>query len=217
VDRIGSFDAAQADSGKQPLYRTSGIGGQPAVDFDGSNDQLVYAAADPVSTAQSGHVFAVVLADSPGLTVWSSGSNLAQNRYIYGVFRAGNPLGTGDWIQIGQRNNDTADTVLSEATATVINVAYLTEWASDAADYHLRIDNALQSLAVTNGTDSGDWFGDTTSRAWFTFGCIKHAGLELSRFDGKIAMLLVVDGAISSGDRTALNSWVADKYGITLA
>src|SRR4051812_46109678 len=68
VDRIASHSLAQATGGQQPLYRTSGIGGQPAVDFDGTDDLLRYAAA--LSTASSGSVFVVMRADVLTGTPW---------------------------------------------------------------------------------------------------------------------------------------------------
>ena len=217
IDRVSSLDLAQATGTKQPLYRASGIGGEPALEFDGTDDLLRLAAADALSAASSGHVFAVILQDtSASDVVWSTADEAGTNRNLRGSFRSG----ATDSLLILQIADDLNDS-LSDGGSNYdfeLSTAYLVEWASTGSAYELRANGSQPlTLSVIAGANTGDWFGDTPGRDSFTLAAMKNSGGETTHFDGKIAMILVVDGPISADDRTALHAWVADKYGLTVA
>lgn len=212
VDRVGSFDAAQATGSRQPIYRSSGIGGHPAVDFDGTDDILRYAAANAVTTSTSGCVLAVVLFDTvPDAVqaVWASSDEATIVRRILG-----GPRATTLTSFLSQRNNDTTDDVSGDDVLSS-STAYMLEWSSSGTAYSLRRNNDPQSLTVHTGSNNGDWFGDTANRDNFTLGARQTTAVD-SPIDGKIALLIVANAELSSGDRTLIYDWVSDYYGITM-
>jgi len=213
TDRVGSRGITSSGSAR-PTYRASSIGSRPAVDFDGSNDVLRFAAADPVSAALSGCVVAVVSMDAPTVNgaIWSSvdeGTGLLS--YLVGVTQL-----TGGRLRIIQANNGAgADDVRG---ATVLSTgAQVLEWSSTGTAYGLRVNNTGESLTVTGGGNTGDWFGDTSLRDSFALGALHVGTTPANFFDGRIAYLGVFDAELSSGDRAALYGWISSQYGIAVA
>lgn len=215
VDRIGSFDAAQATGTKQPLYRTSGIGGAPAVDFDGSDDILTV--SNVLSTAASGHVFVVVDADATATNfshvVWSRTDIHDNFHYLHGY--SSFVYVTNGKGGISSRAGG-AQNVVEWNTAYDDGVAHLMEWSSDGSAWAFMVDGTSLGKTTRAGSDTGDWF-DIANADAFLIGAQRIGGSEGNTFNGRIAMVLVVAGAIASGDRTSLHDWVETKYGITVA
>lgn len=211
LDRTSSRNLAQATSSKQPLYRTTGVSTEPGVDFDGIDDLLVYAQGNALSIAGSGHVFAVFQIDSFAAhgSVWGSRDHLDTGEDL-----RGSVLTTGD-VQFRQRANfagaDTYEVDANLATST----AYLVEWASDGSSYSCQVNGVSQSLIITGGSDTGDWFADVPGRDSFTVGGLK-ADIETSFLNGRVGTVVVVNGAISLNDREDFYEWVEVKYGIDL-
>lgn len=209
LDRVAGYSLAQGNSTFQPSYATSTINGQPGVDFvDG--DYLRYAGS--LTSGFSGHVFVVADLDLVGSStlrrVWYSCDEGSATTHMLG----GNIRAVANGIQAEQRNNDTLQTTSSDGSI-VVNTPYLLEWSSDGAAYDFRIDNTPRTIT---GTNNGDWFGDTDNRDNFTIGA-RRTNAVSANLDGQVCMVIVVDGAISSGDRSALNAYVTSKWGITLA
>lgn len=212
VDRKNNLNLAQATGTKQPLYRASGIGTAPAIDFDGTDDLLVYAAANAVSTAQSGHIFAVIRGDATTAAredAIACTSDEASTSRLVGVSREANKL-------YGRQANGSGFDAVFGGTTLGATTSYLIEFGSSGTVFSMRVNGTAETLGVSVGSDSGDWFGDSTARDNFTVGGKKTTS-ESAWFDGRIAFVLVVDGTIASGDRTSLHAWVAAKYGLTLA
>lgn len=218
--RVSAFAFTQATGSKQPTYYSSTsahlINGQPTVYFDGTDDLLRYNGL--VTSASSGHLIAVVR--MVALTVGTTGTvactadEASTARYLYwGVDR---PVSDGR-VNLSQRNNDTAENLSSTTTAVPIAAgAVALEWASDSSAYSFRVNGTTQSKTVTAGADNGDWAGDTSARDNTVVGCLKRtAEINFGNFDA--AELLWVDGALSAGDRTELNSYINTQYGITMA
>lgn len=207
VGRVAARDLAQASSGKRPTYDLDGVGGEPSVNFDGSDDLLAYAGT--LSTATSGHVFVVGQQNAATeMACWSTSDLDTGQHHIWAPYDS---AGMGILCTEGA----STDYVTASVTASA-NTPALIEWASDGSDYALRENNTVKSLTVAAGSNSGNWFGDVTLRDVFTLGAFNFV-VETRRWNGRIAAVIVVDGAISGGDRTSLDGWVADKYGITLA
>lgn len=208
LGRVAASNLAQATGAKQPTYRTAGINGKPAVDFDGSDDLLRF--AGQLDNASSGHVFAIVRADalSDG-TVWASADEATTGDWLYGTMTAASQL------EIGQMHAGIGQDGIRGGTVLATATNYLWEWRSTDTAYELRVDGALEANTVVTGADTGDWFADTTGRDNFTVGMMKRTS-EILPYDGKLAVLIIVDGTISASDRMALYSWVSDNYGIAL-
>lgn len=207
VGRVASSSLDQATGAKQPLYRTSAIGGQPGVDFDGTDDLLVFGSPLPLS-ASLGHVFAVILLDTVAAgTVWGTFDTATDTHYLAGYV---NP----DKVQVQQIDGGTLDNVSGNQVLSG-STGYLVEWCSTDTAYELRLNGTLQTLTVNSGANSGDWATETTARDNLAVGAQKRTG-ETVFLNGKIAVLIIVSGAISSADRENLRGWVSAKYGITV-
>lgn len=210
VDRIGSFNASQGTGGLQPLMRTTGIGSKPAVDFDGSDDYLRYAASNAVSTATSGFWLAVCLFDSVSTqgAICSTADEATTTRHL-DLFN--NSSGN---IRQQQRNNDTDDTMDGDDTLSTAT-AYVIESSSSGTAWTVRRNNDTQSLSANSGSNTGDWFGDTSARDNFVIGALVRTSAG-NPLNGKVALVLVADAALSAGDRTTLYDWISSYYGITM-
>ncbi len=80
TSRTGSNSATQATSANRPLYRTNEINGNPAVEFDGSNDRLVTSSVATSSTSYTIYLF--IRNDSTsGIRVYLHNGDSASNGY----------------------------------------------------------------------------------------------------------------------------------------
>lgn len=206
--RIAGSSLAQS-GGKRPVYDLDGIGGQPSVNFDGTDDVLRYAGT--LTTGLSGHVFIVAYAAISAIRVaWATSDEASGAHFLLGAYQA-NPSGTV-WFD----NYEGGEDFLTAVPTLGVTTPMLLEWASTGTAYEFRENNSVRALTVGAGADSGDWFGDFTARDNFTVGAWKQTA-EYFFWNGRIAAVIVVDGTISADDRAALNAGGAGKYGITLA
>lgn len=209
VGRVAASSLAQASAGQKPLYRTSSINSQPAVDFDGTDDLLRYAGT--LSTAASGHVFVVMEADVVGARdFWSSSDEGSTVNYL-----AADANSAGVPIDMVVNDNSGTENYF-HGTALTTATPYFLEWASTGTAYGLRINGTARALTFATGANNGKWFSAVSGRDNFVLGALKQSS-EIRFHNGRIATAIVVDGVMSAGDRTSLNAWVTAKYGITLA
>ena len=129
-----------------------------------------------------------------GGTVFSSASE-SQNRRIafIGSYFA---VGTNYRISFSQSNLDTADTPYGD-TVLQTNFEYIGSWRSNSSNYSLRLTSDEQALTFASGADTGDWFGDVSTRDNFVVGAVKST-TEFSFFIGDIAEIRVYCPYISS-------------------
>jgi hypothetical protein len=214
TDRKNGLVLAKYAAQNAPTLDLDGLGGQPAVNSAGQFLELV--GANPVSTALSGHVFAVVqfqLLPSGARSIWAS-TNLSgtnDTTYLKGVVQSTGGIG------VQQNAAGVGTDHVRSTTPPSLTTPYLVELASNGSAYELRQNNTVQTNSVVTGADTGDWFGDSAGRGNFSVFGSRTTGAVSSLSSHRLAMLLVVDGAISGGDRAGLNAYVATKYGITLA
>jgi hypothetical protein len=215
TDRIGGVSIANSLTAR-PTYRSAHIGGRPAVDFDGSNDVLY--ASNPLSTAASGAVVAVVLVDttSGSRGVWSSGDEASASYYLLGTSSTSASGGTGR-ISLEAAQTSLQPHIRGNTTTLSTATPYLLEWSSSGSAHALKVNGAGESITVLSGTSNGRWFSGVSFRDSFALGALKFNGTATAYLDGAIAFLLVTTAPLSSGDRTALHSWVASHYGIAVS
>lgn len=203
VDRIGGYVFTEATN--KPLYQANGVGGQPALDFNGSSHQL--ARSGNLFSNTDGSVFLVINADTV-----SSIQTLYANRLGGGtrLVYFGN-IGTGG-VQVRQRNADTADSIrgpntLSAATDSVWN------FRSTGTAYAMQVNGVGQTKTVLAGADTGDWYGDTSSRDLVVVG--SNGVGEF--FNGRIAEILDYDHDLTVAELLVVKSYLRGRYGITIA
>lgn len=214
VDRISALNFAQNFTSQRPFFYVSTaahlINSQPCVHFDGSNDFVRYAGT--LTTGIAGHIFVVMKAHSFTSTpsIVTSADEASTTRLLLAK------LDVSGVAQATQQDTGTADQIRATTTTLVAETPYLVEWASSGTVYDLRVNNTVQAKSVISGVDNGDWFGDTSARDNVVIGALKRT-TETNFFDGDIAEVVIVDGAISAGDRTLFNTYITARYGLTLA
>ena len=212
TDRVGGHVLTNPSTA--PVMRTTGgANSKPTVEFNGTSSYLEKGAADAISTASQGVVIAVVSITTPtaGAAVWSSADTAVNNRYIYGATR----YQTVGEIDVQQTNSGGSDAVRG-STGVTAGTPSLLEWSSSGSAYNFRLNNATQTSTTYVGSNTGDWFGDTTGRDNFTLGAVHYPSVV--GFNAmKLSMLLVADAELSAGDRTEFNAFIASHYGLTLS
>lgn len=210
MDRLSGNVVAQPAPSARPLLAVDGIGGRPALVFDGSNDVLVQTNPAPVSTATTGSVLAVVDYTVTGSQwFWSTGDDGSSVRYMGGASDGTTQLRV-------QSNNNTpggADVVY----ATPPTGPTIIEWTSGGGAWTIRFNNTPQSLTVASGSNNGRWFGGVANRDRFALGALVFNNTTNQFFNGRMSELLVVDGAMSAEERSDLYGLWGDRYGIAVA
>lgn len=208
IDTIASKIFTQSTEANKPILRTNGIGGEPALDFDGSDDILIL--AESFFTGTTGTIFIVFKADtiSPDDIFSSSDEALTTKNLKLGV------AGTNT-LKIIQVNADTADQ-LTDDSSLVVDTPYIATFSSDGSTYATKLNGIQTTLTPLTGSNSGDWYGDTPDRDNVTIGATKHTS-EIAHFDGLIAEIIVYDGIILEAEEINDNeTFLANKYGIAL-
>lgn len=203
-------DFTQATAAKKPTLQVSEINNKPVVRFDGTDDLLVNATA--FLTGASGTVLAVLrftaLSDYP--CIIGSFDGASDNRML--ICRGRYDV-TANNISFTQQNADTAD-AYSGSTALAADTPYQMMWASSGSAYSARVNRTAQTLSFIAGSDTGHWVDQSASQDLVSIGAAKFgvAG-ELQHFNGDLAELLVYEPAVSSADLTALEAYLAAKWG----
>lgn len=195
------MDCEQPEKGRQPIYVTEGVGGKPAIRFDGVDDHLVVDECPGLLfTFHQSTIIAVVRSKSCGAIISQAHANLNVSagdprRLSYGSSYAA-VGGTQEWPQIQS-----------------INTVWPVGGASVCAMVHAG-DLAGQTALFVNGQrdDTGTAFPYHRSSAIRPFiGC---AYRQRSSWSGDIAEILVYSRALSDTERQAVEKSLQGKYGI---
>jgi hypothetical protein len=223
-----TYDAVQSASVAQPIYRASvsALNNKPALEFNGSSDWLCsygginYGASDF-------SMFAVVRPTGYAAT---TDKVIAGNRVWYGGDMKGVELGIfGDSGADGQNSHsvvymngagDIGNSINTTPTGSASLAPKLisTKWTSGAASpLSVQLNGAEQTLTPwTWGVNSTQHWLDTSIDPSFGIGW-SSAGYSQDPngfFQGNIAELLFYNGVLSDADRTAVTSYLSEKYGV---
>jgi hypothetical protein len=139
----------------------------------------------------------------------SSSDEATNNKWM--IFQHRNSVRT-----IQQRDNDTAETIESD-TAPVLDELVLVMNSSNGSSYTMRRNGASEGFTVGNGSNNGDWFGDTTARDNIAVGILRRIG-PINPLNADVCEILVYDGVtLSSGEIDQVEGYLANKWGITLS
>ncbi len=214
TDRSGNEKAfTQATVIKRPTYQASAINSLPAIRFDGTDDLLVL--AEDYLTSSEGTVIAVVqftAALQNGQDILSSGDEASGVRSVEARgFRS-----TASPEMVWNQNNDDTPDALRGSTTLVAGTAYIQVWSSDGSVYGMRLNGRDQSLTILTGSDSGDWFADTSAKDNVAIGALKTFSESLF-LKADLAELIVYDRNLPASEMTIIESYLATRYGVTLA
>jgi outer membrane protein assembly factor BamB len=220
-DQVNNNDAYQAYDINQPTYIASAINGQPAIEFDGTGQNLFVADSDQIN--KNGPFYEktliIVFQTSDNITskqnIWEQGGNKAgglnfyiqdANLYLNGwAFKDGPP--DPNW-------GITADTV---NTSIDVNTTYLATIVFNA--------NTQVFEGFVNGASVGTYspafylpthsndcaFGHTQKSSRFLSGGHSNA----ANFKGLIAEFYEFNDVLTPADLAALENYLLAKYGIS--
>ena len=90
--------------------------------------------------------------------------------------------------------------------------------SSDGSSYRLREDGSELTVANRLGTDSGDWWGDTSGIDNTTVGALEFNSSVIQYFDGAICEILCYDGVnLTQGEIDSIELYLSNKWGVALA
>lgn len=186
-DRSGSGAGDMAAAGTaRPTYATTGAFGKPSADMDGIDDVLT---ATSVAVSDPQTVICVIQDDGTTGTVFDN-----DNRSGYTIV---NYLGAGKTRLF---SGGSSDVVIGHPDTT----DWILEFVVDSSGGDsLRDDNTSpDSVAVgIGGMDAGE--------TW-VMGATLGGGNHFRRYYGE---LLIIDGTLTAGERTALYGYLQDKWG----
>jgi hypothetical protein len=213
-DAISTYDDkqsntwAQGTGSKQPLLKkgANGINGHNVIRFDGTDDLLRYAGT--LSTSASGTIFIVhrfTSAIQDTQTLLSSSDEASTSYYwLCRYHTSGLPH-----LYIAQTDNDAESSAYAADETIVADRVYVSQFASDGANYGLRIDR--QEYTRTQSGTQGDWFGDTSNRDNVILGALKRSS-EIHFLKGDIAEWLIFDSHLSASNKQKVEDYLTEKY-----
>ncbi|MEM1054794.1 MAG: lectin-like protein [Bacteroidota bacterium] len=224
IDQTGSgLTATQATAAQQPSFVASGINGEPALNFDGTEDLLsfgdvlddVFAGAD-----KQFEMFVAFREDTPNgpsangfLAKLSNGFGLGSDSHeiMMGTFNGRLDMITYHTLSFSAWVRATGTTVLS-TTPHVGSYRY--DGSLDTNTGRNRITFNLDGQAET-ATDVNGSAGDIQNgTSPLSVGAALDADGVRSdyHFDGLIAEILLYEGLLSSADRMAVETYLCGKY-----
>lgn len=205
-DRYSGYSAEQASGPAQPLWSATGIGGKPAIFYDGARylstqDGVLAGLLDASAPFTS---FAVVDRDSnPPDTIWALGTAASSTNLIDVRFTGASPTST-----------DFAARIASGAATTNLGT---------------QTDNEAAGLLVTtySGTQYNSWVNNNASlisaantRApvcdRFFLGAGWYSGAINAPMHDWIGDVILYDSVLSAGDIADVTQYLSDYYGLGL-
>ncbi|MDD5518383.1 MAG: LamG domain-containing protein [Candidatus Omnitrophica bacterium] len=171
-----------------------GISGQ-ALSFDGVDDYVNNSTADWRSEDSVGsiEVWFKTSKSATNQTLFASADEAGSERYFrFRVRSIGNVLNISN-------NIDSEDSV-SGSTVVNDNNWHQAVLVSDGSAYSIFLDGVAENLTIISGTNSGDWFSDTTLRDNFTIGAMKYNSTIIHYFNGLIDEVRIYNRALSADE-----------------
>lgn len=199
-DKSGNnYHVSQGTASNQPTYVTSVLNSKNIVRFDGVNDIISNASAQPVAGSASRTIFYVFSCNST-----FNGSNQEYGLYFGlaspangGVIAISQELAVrvSNGYRVFNQSNDDGSHAIISAVQNGTNVSNYSMWKNGSA------------LSATS----------TVSRALnIEAGISVGAHPAISNWlDGDIAEVIVYSSALSTSDRESIESYLSDKWGIT--
>lgn len=204
TDPVGAWDDAsgngrhftQGTAGDRPLLRTAFVNGHAAVQFDGVSDYLD--GPDAFSGLTAAEVFLVVIADDETPVggnptgLWRFGTDTVSTHFPYEDGNIYDQFGT-------TARKSTGNPTPSLESWRLYNVVTVGgEWTSfiDGTQHYTTATNTVGFSALCTlgrNVHNGDFFG------------------------GKVAELILYSSKLDAGDKANVKTYIADKFGLTIA
>jgi len=208
-DKSGNgYNVSQGNAANQPAIISFGLNGLDVIDFDGSNDVLTRGATNLARNITGGTVYCVYAHDvvpTTGQIAIKIAQSATVTRQVVsgfsGKIRAGGRTLDNDSFQfvLGSRDIIAAEFIIATGLFVYSNTD-LFVYFNKALDGSLL---SYQSNTTTSNTASGN----------LGIGASEDA---TEPFNGKIAEILVFHTAHTAQQRTAVWSYLANKWGLTI-
>lgn len=209
-----SVNASQATALNQPTFQPTGIGGQAAVRFDGSNDIMTLNATTLFQNVATGNIWAVVRDDNRAagdvshtpLHFSSGAASVAARATLYTRLSSSSVFTTGG-RRLDADSFASAGTIASTANATILGGVYA--WSSGTLAVRV---NGVQG---TNGSfSSGSGNTSNTASLSNTIGATDAAA---NRLQGDIAAVIAVTPSVSTSVCKRIEQSLALSFRIALS
>jgi hypothetical protein len=205
ASKAGGYNAVQATGANQPTTGTETINGLNVIDFDGTNDRLTVASFDMTGGQQFS--IAAVFTASSGTTqaVVEHTAILDSNPGAFGVFKE-----SDDTVALAKRG-----------TSLTLSIFDTTSTLTTTPKVYVGTHDGTLSTDETNGwlnnSNSGTrpFNANTNSNNLNATLFIGARGGTSLFLDGSIAELVITKTVLSTNEREALQTYLADKWGIT--
>lgn len=187
---LANINAVQTTGGAQPTW-VSGMNYNPAVAFDGTNDQMDLGLNINASVSDSITVFTVYNAETAARGLWGN-DNSGFDRYLF----------------MNAYASGSANTAYTGGNTTGKGLLATAQYDEGQANGSFIWVNGVQAANFTqSGSDGG---ASNTSLGVVT----PVSGTNF--FDGNISEFIVYNKVLSPGERRKIESYLGIKYGITL-
>ena len=192
--RVGSFPLLQATAGNRPTYKVNIQNGKPILRFDGGDRVIDSSFAD---FGDSYHVFIVGMYSSSG----SADDSQAMLEVSTGTFNTGFKMYHTTVIATLSRDAgaNRANSDVDARDSTYI----LQELSADGSSCSLH-KNGVQVDSTTYTSPNPNTLSEIR---------VGEGNLS-TRLIGDIAEIVLIDGAITAGERTQMNNYLNDKWSL---
>lgn len=200
ADKSGTSKNATQSGGARPAYSATGLNSKPAIDFDGTDDDLVLSSVTGLDVVNQSFFIVAKRDNSTGRTEIA--------------FAVGNTA-TGDCLADIPR---WTDNIMYSQVGYTPNRPTPTSVITDAPYINVVTGGSLQ-LSYTNGTLIGTGTTQSTSNFSVAGGGFVGSGRAVSAsnryFDGKISELIIISSVAALNLRQKVEGYLAHKWGLT--
>lgn len=203
ADRSGNANhAAQATGAAQPAYSASvaALNNKPAVNFDGTDDVLARATFTQGACTQPNTIFLVAAPDDTGTALASGqlmvdGGSAGTARHVIDITASAATTSVSDLF---------AGAALISSPAFTSTGGHVFEGVFNGASSIVSVDGARSTATGAGGAQNmnGITIGNRFATSFY--------------FDGHIAEMFMLSGALDATQRATVRAWLASKYGLTL-
>jgi hypothetical protein len=200
ADKSGTNKNATQSGDARPAYSATGLNSKPAIDFDGTDDDLALSSVTGLDVVNQSF-FIVAKRDSAA----------GRTEIAFGVGSAA----TGDGLADVPR---WTDNIMYSQVGYASNRPTPTSVIADAPYINVVTGGSLQ-LSYTNGTLIGTGTTQSTSNFSVASGGFVGSGRAISGFnryfDGKISELIIISSVAALDLRQRIEGYLAHKWGLT--
>lgn len=184
-----------------------GVGGSPAIRFDGRRAMLNHTAGDLFEAAAPRTIFVVAQAAEGGV-----GGALVTTRRNRPLFAAQHVVVGGKYYVYSDGVNGSGNTTAELGRFAALTKPFVTAFVSPGAGAKLQVSVNGQPLDLSQAGAVG---GDGGSATGFSIGGREDLSPGSQAWHGDICEVLAYSGELSEQQRRSVGSYLATKYGLT--